>query len=220
MHRALITPGLGDDFAPQPVTGADLLQWSSEMTAELDALLARPADVLEPLRRHRDAIARMFAAVSDLDPSGMRTRVHGDLHLGQSLRTDAGWIILDFEGEPDRSPAQRRRRTSPLIDVAGMLRSFDYAAAVALAERLLPESADWEGMLGYGDAWSQASREGFWTAYLEVAGASGLLPEPAAAETLRRAFELQKAVYETSYELGHRPSWAPIPIRFLVNNVS
>lgn len=218
MHRALATPALGDDFAPEPVTEADLMQWSAEMTAELDALLARPAEVLEPVRRHRDAIARVFAAVSDLEPSGVRTRVHGDLHLGQSLRTDSGWIILDFEGEPDRSPAQRRRRTSPLIDVAGMLRSFDYAAAVALSERLLPESADWEGMLAYGDTWSAASRESFWTAYLEAAG-DGLLPDAAAAATLSRAFEMQKAVYETVYELGHRPSWAPIPIRFLMRDV-
>ena len=216
MHVALSGPRLGDAFAPAHVTKADLRRWSDEMTAELDALLARPEPVLEPLRRHRDALAGCFAAMRDLRPSGLRTRVHGDLHLGQTLRTDSGWVILDFEGEPDRTPAQRRRRLSPLVDVAGMLRSFDYAAAVALAERLLPDSADWEGMLAYGDAWAQISRDAFWAAYLEAAAERDLLPDPGAAHVLRRAFELQKAVYETNYELGHRPSWAVIPIRFLL----
>ncbi|MGH7686700.1 MAG: maltokinase N-terminal cap-like domain-containing protein [Candidatus Dormibacteria bacterium] len=216
MHAALTKPGLGDEFTPEPVTAADLALWAVEMTKELDALLARPDAVLDELRRNRDTIAAVFDAVSALQPSGLRARVHGDLHLGQTLRTDSGWVILDFEGEPDRSPEQRRRRTSPLVDVAGMLRSFDYAAAVALAERILPQSADWEGMLAFGEAWSGACRAAFWSAYLEGAAASGLLPDTAPAEVLRRAFELQKAVYETAYELGHRPTWAPIPLRFLL----
>ncbi|HEX6539465.1 MAG TPA: hypothetical protein VF155_09815 [Candidatus Dormibacteraeota bacterium] len=220
MHRALAAPDLGDGFSPEPVATGALRSWAEEMTCELDALLARPDPALEQLRPHRDEIAARFAAVRSLAPTGQRIRIHGDLHLGQSMRTDSGWIILDFEGEPDRTPAQRRRKTSPLIDVAGMLRSFDYAAAVALAERILPQSADWEGMLAYGEAWAQACREAFWASYLATAGDSDLVPDPAAAAVLRRAFEMQKAVYETSYELGHRPSWAAIPIRFLLRSVS
>ena len=220
MHRALATPDLGDGFTPEPVTAGDLRRWAEEMTCELDALLARPDRVLEQLRPRRDEIVACFAAVRSLAPTGLRIRIHGDLHLGQSMRTDSGWIILDFEGEPDRTPAQRRRKTSPLIDVAGMLRSFDYAAAVALAERILPQSADWEGTLAYGEAWAQAGREAFWAAFLATIGDSGLVPDPAAAAVLRRAFEMQKAVYETAYELGHRPSWATIPIRFLLRTAS
>ena len=220
MHAALAQPGLGDDFTPQPVTAADLARWSAEMNAELDALLARPDAVLDILRRNRHAVTAVFDAVAALQPSGLRMRVHGDLHLGQTLRTDSGWVVLDFEGEPDRSPAQRRRLTSPLVDVAGMLRSFDYAAAVALAERILPESADWEGMLAFGEAWSGACREAFWSAYVEGAAASGLLPDSTSVEVLRRAFEMQKAVYETAYELGHRPTWATIPIRFLLGGAA
>jgi trehalose synthase-fused probable maltokinase len=220
MHLALASPRLGEAFAPAPVTAADLGRWADSMTAELDALLARPEEVLEPLRRGRDALAGCFAAIRDLRPSGLRTRVHGDLHLGQTLRTDSGWVILDFEGEPDRTPEQRRRRMSPLVDVAGMLRSFDYAAAVALSERLLPDSADWEGTLAYGDTWAQISRDAFWAGYLETIGDRGVLPDPSAAHVLRRAFELQKAVYETGYELGHRPTWAAIPVRFLLRHAT
>ena len=220
MHLALASRRLGDAFAPARVTAADLRRWSVEMTAELDALLARPDAVLERLRQRRDALAGCFAAVAELSPSGLRTRVHGDLHLGQTLRTDSGWVILDFEGEPDRTPAERRRRMSPLLDVAGMLRSFDYAAAVALAERLLPESADWEGMLAYGDVWSQLSRDAFWAGYLGAIGDSELLPGARATHVLLSAFELQKAVYETGYELGHRPTWAAIPVRFLLRHAT
>ena len=220
MHRALTSASLGEAFAPARVTRADLRRWSDEMTAELDALLARPEPILEPLREHRDALAARFAAVRDVRPSGLRTRVHGDLHLGQTLRTDSGWVILDFEGEPDRTSHERRRRTSPLVDVAGMLRSFDYAAAVALSDRLLPDAADWEGMLAYGDAWSHVSRDAFLAGYLEAVEGSGLVPDPNATHVLRRAFELQKAVYETGYELGHRPSWAAIPMRFLLRSTA
>lgn len=216
MHLALASAALGEAFAPAHVSADDLRRWADEMTAELDALLARPDPILEPLRSKRDALAACFAAIRDVSPSGLRIRVHGDLHLGQTLRTDSGWVILDFEGEPDRPPEQRRRRTSPLADVAGMLRSFDYAAAVALSERILPESADWEAMLDYGEAWAQISRDAFWGAYLEAVADHGLLPDATATGILRRAFELQKAVYETSYELGHRPSWAVIPMRFLM----
>ena len=216
MHLALASATLGEAFAPVQLSAKHLRRWSDEMTAELDALLVRPDPVLEPLRSRRDALAACFGAIRDVTPSGLCIRVHGDLHLGQTLRTDSGWVILDFEGEPDRSPEQRRRRTSPLVDAAGMLRSFDYAAAVALTERILPESADWEATLGYGEAWADLSREAFWSAYLEAVAPAGLLPDPKATGVLRRAFELQKAVYETSYELGHRPSWAAIPIRFLL----
>ncbi|MBV8527863.1 MAG: hypothetical protein JOZ75_06080 [Candidatus Dormibacteraeota bacterium] len=220
MHLALASARMGESFAPSQLYAADLRQWAGDMTAELDVLLARPDSVLDPLRLKRDALAGCFAAVRELPASGLCIRVHGDLHLGQTLRTDSGWVILDFEGEPDRTPEQRRRRISPLVDVAGMLRSFDYAAAVALSERVLPQSADWEAMLDYGEAWAQISRDAFWNAYLEAVAGSGLLPDAKATGVLRRAFELQKALYETAYELGHRPSWAAIPMRFLMRRVA
>jgi maltokinase len=215
LHVALAQPGLGTDFDATPMTAAALNRWADAMTADLDALLRSPAPSLDPLRDVRSAVVERFDALRALDPGGLCTRVHGDLHLGQMLRVSSGWMILDFEGEPKRTPAERRERSSPLRDVAGMLRSFDYAAAVALAERARPDSDEWEAMMVFGDAWALANREAFWAAYLDAASLS-LLPAPGASTVVRRAFEVQKAVYEVAYEMSHRPTWINIPLRFLL----
>jgi trehalose synthase-fused probable maltokinase len=218
MHRALASPGLPPAAAPHPLSRERLDGWAAVMTGELDRLLARPDPALQRLRMARQRIAARFDALRRIEPDGLCTRVHGDLHLGQVLRTDSGWFILDFEGEPDRTPEQRRERWSPLRDVAGMLRSFDYAAAAALAER---SDHDHDGEFGdhlraLGDAWASVNRDAFWAAYLAGVDGTGLLPAPGAALTVRRAFEVQKAVYEVEYELGHRPGWVHIPIEFLL----
>jgi maltokinase len=131
------------------------------------------------------------------------------------VRTDAGWIVLDFEGEPSRSVELRRRRSSPLRDVAGVLRSFSYAAAVALMERATPDDPDWERLLAYGDAWAEVNRDAFWDAYVGAVGGSDLLPDAGVVAAVLRAFEVQKAIYELAYELGHRPDLAWIPRRAL-----
>ncbi|HYL72246.1 MAG TPA: aminoglycoside phosphotransferase [Candidatus Dormibacteraeota bacterium] len=214
MHVALARstdPGM----QTEPVTAATLNAWAGAMLGELDALLESGASRLDPLRTAQRDVRAQFEALRTAQPGGLCTRIHGDLHLGQTLRVDSGWVLLDFEGEPDRTPAERRALFSPLRDVAGMLRSFDYAAAVALTERPMPESADWEGLMAFGDAWAAANRRAFWAAYLESVGSAPLLPQLDVALVLRRAFELQKAVYEVRYELGHRPSWVGIPLRFL-----
>ena len=218
MHMALASPGLGEDVDPQRITAAVLERWADRMTADLDGLLLSntASDVLAPLLAARDRVVERFDALRGLAPGGLLIRVHGDLHLGQMLRTDSGWIVLDFEGEPLRTPRERRDRSSPLRDVAGMLRSFDYAAAAALAERVVPDSADWKPLMAYGDAWADANRDAFWAAYLAATGESPLLPPVGSALVLRRAFEVQKAVYEVGYELRHRPGWVPIPLRFLL----
>ena len=133
---------------------------------------------------------------------GKLIRHHGDLHLGQTLRTPDRWVVLDFEGEPARPLIERRRKRSPLRDVAGMLRSFAYAATAAslLKDATVPE--DWEA----------TARERFLNGYFTEVDA-GLLPaSEAGIRQLLAIFELEKAVYELRYELNNRPDWVPIPV--------
>jgi trehalose synthase-fused probable maltokinase len=215
MHLAL-AQAKGADLAPEPITRGLLNQWADEMVGDLDALIATGVEPIEELETHRDALRQRIDAIRSLAKPGLAIRIHGDLHLGQVLRTDAGWTVLDFEGEPRRSVEHRRRRHSPLRDVAGMLRSFDYAASVALIERLTPADPTWEHIRAHGLSWAAANREAFWATYVERTAATALLPDPGAALTLRRAFEIQKAVYEVSYELAHRPTWVPVPLGFLL----
>jgi maltokinase len=220
MHLALAAGAPGTDMAPAPLTEESLNTWANTMTREVDELLARDEPALDPLRDVRYAVVRRFDQIRGLSPGGLLTRTHGDLHLGQLLRIDTGWVILDFEGEPDRTPAQRRELSTPLRDVAAMLRSFDYAASAAIAERAAPDSAEAEVLRGYGEAWADANRDAFWSAYLETIGARPVLPAPGPSLVLRRAFEVQKAVYEIGYELGHRPNWVSIPLRFLLRGIN
>jgi trehalose synthase-fused probable maltokinase len=216
MHLAALSAGPGPALEAQPVTRAHLDAWADEMLAELDALLAGDDPSLAPLRAHRPRLVGAFDAIRELS-GGTAIRVHGDYHLGQTLRTDDGWTVIDFEGEPNLPLSERRRQSSALRDVAGMLRSFDYAAAAALAERLQPTDPDWTSLEPLGDAWAAASGSAFWDAYLETVEGSPLLPDGDGARVLLLAFELRKAVYETGYELGHRPDWVGIPLRFLLS---
>jgi maltokinase len=215
MHVAL-AGARGTDMATAPLTEESLNTWANTMTRELDQVLARDEPALDPLRDVRNAVVARFDQIRGLSPGGLLTRIHGDLHLGQLLRIDTGWVILDFEGEPDRTPAERRELTTPLRDVAAMLRSFDYAATAAIVERTTSDSAEAALLRGYGEAWADANRDAFWSAYLDTIGSQAVLPAPGPSLVLRRAFEVQKAVYEIGYELGHRPSWVPIPLRFLL----
>jgi maltokinase len=219
MHLALAAGAPGTDMAPVPMTDESLNTWANAMTGELDHLLARQEPSLDRLRDVRNGVVERFDQIRGLSPNGLLMRIHGDLHLGQLLRVDTGWVILDFEGEPDRTPAERRELSTPLRDVAAMLRSFDYAAVAAIIERVAPDSDEAAALYGYGEAWADANRDAFWSAYLETIGSQPILPAPGPSLVLRRAFEVQKAVYEIGYELGHRPSWATIPLRFLLRGV-
>jgi maltokinase len=143
-----------------------------------------------------------------VDP-GPAIRVHGDYHLGQVMRTDAGWFVLDFEGEPARDLPERVGFTSPLKDVTGMLRSFQYAAHYALLEREPHEQAD---LAPVAEGWEQYNRVAFVDGYLATPGIAALLPErPEERHAVTQAFELQKALYELGYERAYRPEWITIP---------
>jgi maltokinase len=138
---------------------------------------------------------------------GPAQRVHGDYHLGQVMRTDAGWYVLDFEGEPARPVEQRIVPASPLKDVAGMLRSFDYAARFALGER----TSTAPDVDARAEAWEGHNRAAFLDGYLAVPGAAGLLGPEADRDVVLAAYELDKALYELAYERAYRPTWAAIP---------
>jgi maltokinase len=133
---------------------------------------------------------------------GRLIRQHGDYHLGQVLWTEAGdWVVLDFEGEPVRPLHERRHKRSPLRDVAGMLRSFSYAALASSLERGVETPAGWEDEV----------RKEFLAGYLDEVDPA-IVPSGAALERVLKLFELEKALYELRYDLGHRPEWARVPV--------
>jgi maltokinase len=186
MHVAL-----AEAFGRAP---GDAEAWADDIEAQARRALPDPVAALAILDELR------------LGDPGPAIRTHGDYHLGQVMRTDAGWYVLDFEGEPDRPLEERQRPTSPLRDVAGMLRSLHYASAVALTER------DGDEFHQPAAAWEARNRQAFLDGYLPVAAKGGILPaDQASVDAVLAAFELEKAVYELSYERAHRPDWVHIP---------
>jgi maltokinase len=186
---------------PGPAERAALAERRRDELAETVQLAPELADLVPGVR------ALLGAAGHGAEGGQRLQRIHGDYHLGQVLQVRDGgldaprWLVLDFEGEPARSLAQRRRPDSPLRDVAGMLRSFDYAAfQPLLAGGTAPGPAAEERAA----AWAAQAREAFLAGWQE-AGGSG-------PGTALRAFELEKALYEVRYESRYRPSWLPVPL--------
>lgn len=178
------------------------------------------ARLAEVDRREGTSLARaaqpLLARLDGLADPGPAQRVHGDLHLGQVMRTDGGWYVLDFEGEPARPLAERTRPAPVLKDVAGMLRSVHYAARYALMER----AGDFETLEEPLLAWEERNRAAFLEGYLAQPGVAALLPGSAeAVELARLAYELDKALYEYDYECSYRPGWRSIPLAGLARMV-
>ena len=158
------------------------------MTERLDAA----AHCVPALRPYVPGLRTAFGALVACDPGPPAQRIHGDLHLGQVLRAGRHWFVIDFEGEPSRPLAERRSAQSPVRDVAGMLRSFDYAARQRRPWR--PE-------------WARRCREAYCAGYADRAGW-----DPRKKHGLLRAYETDRAVYEVLYEARHRPDWLPVPM--------
>jgi maltose alpha-D-glucosyltransferase/alpha-amylase len=151
-------------------------------------------------------------------PGGLRIRVHGDLHLGQVLSTGRDWVFIDFEGEPALPISQRRIKRSPLRDVAGMLRSFDYAARTSIPDavargQVRSEERAQELLADRSEEWVTWVTVAFLRGYFEVIGDTDLVPKELHARRVQLdAHLIEKALYEIRYELDHRPDWVGIPI--------
>jgi maltose alpha-D-glucosyltransferase / alpha-amylase len=221
LHLALGSREDDPEFAPEPVTRMYQRSLYQSMRSQAAATLRRLArtetgpEVEEVLARQDELMAR-FAVVTGDRISGERIRTHGDFHLGNVLWTGRDFIIIDFEGEPARPISERRIKRSPLRDVAGMLRSFDYAAREAMRSPWVEDLSE-ESRASLGDwarTWTRWVSATFLGHYFEVAGDSPMLPQ--SEDELRRMLHaqlLEKAVYEIGYELDHRPDWLNVPVR-------
>lgn len=217
-------------LAPEPITGADVDAWRAGMEAQLGHALEALAVMRDQLPASlRGDAERLVAEMPRLregfeglqalrDATVSKIRVHGDYHLGQVLRTAEGSVVLDFEGEPMRSLAERRAKQCALKDVAGMLRSYAYAARAALrhAVESAPDDRELPARLApWVETWEDGVRAAFLDAYLAETRSRGVgfLPQDRRTlEAVLRAFELDKALYELGYELSHRPAWVGIPL--------
>ena len=200
MHAALLRGfGAEPDPAPAAPDGQTPVPGPEQVARQLEGRFAWAADAVPALLPYADGVGGVAARVRALSAAPPRQRVHGDLHLGQVLRSAGRWVVTDFEGEPLAPLAARTRPDLAVRDVAGMLRSFDYAAAVG---GLHHETArDWSG----------SARSALLTSYDEVAGTS-LAAGEGSSSLLLTALELDKALYEAVYEQRNRPAWLHIPL--------
>ncbi len=205
MHTVLASDPNDPAFAPEEPSVEAL----GLLTATVDEEIARvffqlPEDDerLSPILGRGEEVREQLRLLAQAGSTGRVIRTHGDYHLGQTLWADGDWVIIDFEGEPARSLVERRRKRSPLRDVAGMLRSFAYATTASALARGAEPPEDWEAR----------ARERFLEGYFETVDPTLLPAGEPAVERMLAVFELEKAVYELRYELDNRPDWVRIPV--------
>jgi maltose alpha-D-glucosyltransferase / alpha-amylase len=227
MHLALATPTHNPAFLAEYFTTSDLVDNADRIDAQLSLTLAalkRGMSQLTETTADNAALvlsrrlelfsrARAIASATPTD-AGQRIRIHGDYHLGQVLRSRNDYVILDFEGEPARSLAERRAKQSPLKDVAGMLRSFSYAAYAGLNAFALRRPDDAKNLEPWVTLWQNAVSTEFLRAYQLTINATNpsLIPQPQQAQLFLVAYLLEKSLYELLYELDNRPTWVRIPL--------
>ncbi len=246
LHLAMASGTTLASFTPEPLTGAELAndadRIESQIKAAFEALkfsLPKLADDICDqaglLLSRRSELIRRARSIQSVANAGQRIRIHGDYHLGQTLRTAAtsngssvekdrngDFVLIDFEGEPARPIEERRRKQSPLKDVVGMLRSFAYAAFSAV-DRLVADregkkdSIDRATLIGWAQIWQDAAASQFLSSYRDsIAENPQLLPPASEAQILFDAYLLEKALYELLYELNNRPTWVGIPLRSIL----
>jgi trehalose synthase-fused probable maltokinase len=236
MHLALTSDSHDPAFAPEPFSMEfqRVLEKSMlDLTARVFSLLREKSANLpaewrgkaDDLAGREQAIAGRFRSALSRPIHATRARIHGDYHLGQVLYTGSDFVIIDFEGEPARPLAERRIKRSPLQDVAGMLRSFHYAAFAPLltsaGEKPIAAPADVARLSLWAETWNAWVAERFLSSYFATAGTAAYLP--ASREEARNLLDLhllEKAVYELGYELNNRPTWVGIPLQGIARLLS
>ena len=204
MHRALADDRDDPAFSPERLGPETISLMAATLDERLAGFTVDPAD--SDLGLAVETLRSRLRAVNHPRFPGWAIRIHGDFHLGQALRERGIWYLVDFEGEPLREPGERRRKRSPLRDVAGLLRSIDYAAATASVVDGAPVHPNW----------ASDGRAAFRSAYLHGMHGTDILPAGASVvDELIYLFEVEKVLYELDYERAHRPDWAEIPLRGL-----
>ena len=223
LHGALAGEADGE-FAPEPLARDQLRALAGQMRAHADASLDELAGRLASLDdvsrvkgarvlAARDDLLARFDAIRALDEAGLRIRIHGDYHLGQVLRTEEDFVILDFEGDSAQAIPERRAKQSPLKDVAGMIRSYGYAAYAALFAFGVHAPDGYAALEPWAGTWEYWAADAFLKGYLAGAADAPLLPrDPRTRDALLSAFTLDKALRELGYELHNRPDWVRVPL--------
>jgi maltose alpha-D-glucosyltransferase / alpha-amylase len=242
MHAALASAGADHpDFLPEPIDAEDVQRWTDEFQRHASGILGEVGrrlesipgsfpqhilnDVAAVVRQAPDLRSRLEDVRLLREGNLLKTRFHGDYHLGQVLRTadtnpgDAReWVVLDFEGEPARPLSERRAKHSPLRDVAGMLRSFNYAVRMALSKEEQGNVTSSAPLEAWAAAWEREMRNIFLDAYLEATAGKRIVPDdPGTLRNALAVFELEKAIYELGYELNNRPDWIWVPVQGIRN---
>jgi maltose alpha-D-glucosyltransferase/alpha-amylase len=224
LHLALASATEDSAFAPEPINAEELHALTSRIRQRasqvFDLLKDRMPqfsdDVLEAAAAVLSRRSRFLEHVEGFKPETYqvwRIRVHGDYHLGQVLRVKTDFVIVDFEGEPARPLAERRAKHCPLKDVAGMLRSFSYAAYSSLINYATRRASDIDKLEPWAQLWERAVSAEFVRAYRETAHGAKFLPvEDVDFRSLLNVFMVDKALYEVLYELNARPAWVRIPL--------
>ncbi len=229
LHKAFATPTDDPAFSTEPVSVEEFRGWTQNVRREADETLTvlgnRRIGLPEELRGEvdellgrRDELVERLDEISGLDVETVKTRHHGDYHLGQVLVSNNDFQIIDFEGEPGRPMEERRAKHSLMRDVAGMLRSFNYAAYAAFHNVSVERLDNRENMKRWALEWEEGTRDAFLEGYQGGAAGSPSYPEdPHDARALIELFTLEKALYEVRYELDNRPDWLGIPVRGILN---
>ncbi|HZM33680.1 MAG TPA: maltose alpha-D-glucosyltransferase [Burkholderiales bacterium] len=214
LHRALAKSSGDPAFEPEPMSAQDVLDWKKRVRDDASVTLAR-LDARPDIER---VLQLIDACESPREPA-YKIRHHGDYHLGQVLLANNDFLIIDFEGEPARPLIESRRKRSPLRDVAGMLRSFSYAAAASLARAPADPPGERERLAAALSAWEGDARRAFVAAYADTMQGSGVFASFDDMRGLLRLAEIEKLLYELRYELDNRPAWVPIPLAGLAELV-